>query len=210
MYALYECRGRMRYWRLFFVLFLLTFTITGCHRRRERTLPPPQAQAPIITTLPPLPPLILHPVVQPIPIPPPPPPQPVKLKEKQPERIRHRRVARKPTPDTTEPASHPSSSAGGAGAAPGQPAGNSTLVGKLSADDSSTNPDQTAQTQNLIKYTEDLLKKVSPQQQEQHKDTVAQIGSFLAQARQALSTNDQVGAQTLANKARILVDELLK
>lgn len=80
----------------------------------------------------------------------------------------------------------------------------------LSADDSATNPDQTTQTRNLIRYTEDRLKSVSPQRQEQHKDTVAQIGSFLAQARQALSTNDQVGAQTLANKAKILVDELLK
>ncbi len=207
MYALYECRGRMRYWRLFFVLFLLTFTITGCHRRRERILPPPRAQAPIIRTLPPLPPLTLHPVVQPIPIPPPPPPQPVKLKEKNPERIRHRRVARKLEPDTSASESRPSSAEGSAGA--GQ-SSSSAVVGTLSADDSSTNPDQTAQTQNLIKYTEDLLKKVSPQQQEQHKDTVAQIGSFLAQARQALSTNDQVGAQTLANKAKILVDELLK
>ncbi len=35
----------MRYLRLFSVLLLLSFAITGCHRRRVRALPPPQAQA---------------------------------------------------------------------------------------------------------------------------------------------------------------------
>ncbi len=179
----------MRYWRLFFVLFLLTFSITGCHRRRVRVAPPPQAQAPIIRTLPPLPSFAQQPVLPP-------------------EHIQHRRVTRKSAPDTTAPESHPSSAEGADSA--DQTSNSTTVVGTLSADDSATNPDQTAQTKNLIQYTEDLLKKVSPQQQEEHKDTVAQIGSFLAQARQALSTNDQVGAQTLANKAKILVDELLK
>lgn len=201
----------MRYWRPFSVFFLLTFTITGCHRRPVPVSPPPQAQAPIITSLPPLPSLMLHPVLlaEPMLAPPTPSvPQPAAPTEKPPEQIRRRRVERRPVPDTTAPESRPSSAEDATGAE--QPSGSSATVGMLSADDSATNPDQTTQTRNLIRYTEDRLKSVSPQRQEQHKDTVAQIGSFLAQARQALSTNDQVGAQTLANKAKILVDELLK
>lgn len=200
----------MRYWRLFFVLFLLTFSITGCHRKRVRVAPPPQAQAPIIRTLPPLPSFAQQPVLlaEPLLAPPSPLPATVTPKQKSPEHIQHRRVTRKSAPDTTAPESHPSSAEGADSS--DQTSNSTTVVGTLSADDSATNPDQTAQTKNLIQYTEDLLKKVPPQQQEEHKDTVAQIGSFLAQARQALSTNDQVGAQTLANKAKILVDELLK
>ena len=62
----------------------------------------------------------------------------------------------------------------------------------------------------LIDSTEIQLKKLSTQQQAAHKDAIAQVNSFLVQARQALSTNDVVGAQTLANKAKILIDELLK
>jgi enamine deaminase RidA (YjgF/YER057c/UK114 family) len=95
------------------------------------------------------------------------------------------------------------------GAEPAASSG-SALVGQLSAADSGDNPNHTVQTERLIQSTETLLKKVSPQRQAQHKDDVAQVNSFLAQAKQALNMNDLVGAQTLANKAKIMVDELLK
>lgn len=201
----------MRYWRLSFVLFLLTFTISGCHRRPEPVLPPPQAQAPIISTLPPIPPLNLQTVqlatTEPQ-QPSPPPPAPTEPPKKQ-ARVRHHRATHKPEGEPAATESRPSSPGTEASAPPADSAG-STLVGKLSADDSTTNPDQTVQTQHLIEYTEGLLKKLSPQQQAAHKDTVSQVGSFLAQAKQALSMNDLVGAQTLANKAKILLDELSK
>jgi hypothetical protein len=85
-----------------------------------------------------------------------------------------------------------------------------TIIGQLSADDSTATPSDAAQTKRLIDSTEDKLKKLSTKQQTEHKDSVAQVYSFLAQARQALNMNDVVGAQTLANKAKILVDELSK
>jgi hypothetical protein len=208
----------MRYWRLLFVSFLLTFSIAGCHRKPERALPPPQAQPPIISTLPAMPPLTLHAVelAQPTPAQPVPPPAATTLPpKKHPSKVRRRRTTPKTEPDTetteTRPATTGTPASGAAAAtAPPPPASTTALIGQLSADDSAATPTQAAQTKSLIDSTERELKKLSTKQQTDHKDAVAQVNSFLAQARQALNMNDVVGAQTLANKAKILVDELLK
>jgi len=185
----------MRYWRLFFVSFLLTFSIAGCHRKMEEALPPPQAQAPAVAPPPTLPPLILEPVILAgaTPAQPAPPPVEAPPPKKRAAKARHRRPAAKakheskPT-ETQTPAT--------------------AIIGQLSADDATASRSEVAQTQHLIDTTENKLKKLSTSQQTEHKDAVAQVASFLSQARQALSMNDVVGAQTLANKARILVDEL--
>jgi hypothetical protein len=203
----------MRYWRLTFVSFLLTFSIAGCHRKVERALPPAHAEAPIVSTMPALPPLTVKPVIlvesQPTPAAAPPPvvaPPP----KKQTAKVRHHHVT--PKPDTegestdTKSAASPATSSGAPANPPAAPA--TAIIGQLSADDSAATPTDAAQTKHLIDSTEKQLKKLSTQQQTEHKDAVAQVDSFLAQARQALSMNDMVGAQTLANKAKILVDEL--
>jgi hypothetical protein len=202
----------MRYWRLTVVSFLLTFSIAGCHRKVERALPPPQAQAPIVSTMPAMPPLVLNPVIlvqsQPAPaaVPPPvvaPPPK------KQNAKVRHHHTTPKTETEgestETKPPAAPATSPATPSAAPA-----TAIIGQLSADDSAATPTDAAQTKHLIDSTENQLKKLSTQQQTEHKDAVAQVDSFLAQARQALSMNDLVGAQTLANKAKILVDELSK
>ncbi len=212
----------MRYLRLFSVLVLSTFAITGCHRRQEQVVPPPQAQAPIVTTLPPVPPLTF-PNVQlgnPKPAPrvvhtaPPPPPRKPPV-----EKAHRRRVPRKPKSDTT---TTPTTSASGSSSPPAAtsdaatstppaaPASSASLLGQLSADDATINPRQNAQTQRLIQHTEIRLRRISRTQQAQHKDAIAQVSSFLTQAKQAWAMNDIVGAETLANKAKILLDELLK
>lgn len=204
----------MRYWRLFFVSFLLTFAIAGCHRKPERALPPPHAQAPIVGALPAMPPLTLDAVQLSQPEPPPPaapPPAAAPPPKKHTAKVRHHRATPKIEPETAATEPQPATVGNAAnGAAPAAPAATTAILGQLSADDSSTTPTEAAKTKHLIDFTEDQLKKLSIQQQTEHKDAVAQVNSFLAQARQALSMNDVVGAQTLANKARILVDELLK
>jgi hypothetical protein len=202
----------MRYWRLFVVSFLLTFTISGCHRRRQQVLPPPQAQAPVVNVLPPLPSLTLQTVqlATPKPAPPPAQPAPVEQAKKHPERTRRRQSSHKTESENAAGAPRSSSSGSSTREAASISPTNSSVVGKLSADDSASSPDQTARTQRLIDSTENLLKRVSARQVSQHKNDIAQVDSFLAQARQALSMNDLVGAQTLANKAKIMVDELLK
>jgi hypothetical protein len=193
----------MRYWRLVFVSFLLTFLIAGCHHKVERAVPPPQAQAPPITPAPTLPPLTSESVilagatpaaVVPPPVETPPPPKPA-------AKIRHRRITSKAKAES-EPTETPTTVPNATPA--------TTIIGQLSAEDATATPSSAAQTQRLITATENKLKKLSARQQADHKDAVSQVASFLSQARQALSMNDVVGAQTLANKAKILVDELSK
>jgi len=198
----------MRYLRLFSVLLLLSLSLTGCHHRQARVVPAPQTQPPIVTTLPPIPPLTFPDVqlAQPKPevpvvkqAPPPSPP-----KKSHPERVRHHRAVHKAEPETSSKTSPPESSPAGSSAE--QP---TATLGQLSADDASS-PNQGGQTRQLIQESEERLKKLSNDQREKHKEDVAQVISFLAQANQAWTTSDFVGAQTLANKAKILLDELLK
>ncbi len=194
----------MRYLRLFSVSFLLAFTITGCHRKQEQVLPPPQAQAPIVSTLPPMPPLTFPdvqlakpesatPVVQAAPPESVPPPA---------KHVRHHRARHKTDTGTAATESTPNPAPAAASGA--------TALGQLSADDAAVSPDQTAQTEHLIQSLESRLKKMPKSQQAKHKEDIAQANSFLAQAKQAWTMNDRVGAQTLANKAKILLDELSK
>ncbi|MGA7706664.1 MAG: hypothetical protein WCD77_02660 [Acidobacteriaceae bacterium] len=197
----------MRYWRLLVVSFLLMLSIAGCHRKPERALPPPHAQAPTIIPAPTLPMFSPKPgiLAQAQPTPPVTPPPVAPPPKKHAAKVRHHRPPSKDeTPsDSTEP--QPTAESATAPSAPG-----TAVIGQLSADDASATPADAAQTKHLIDETENKLKKLSAQQQAEHKDSVAQVASFLAQARQALNMNDLVGAQTLANKAKILVDELSK
>ncbi len=208
----------MRFLRLFSVLLLSTFAVTGCHHRQERAAPPPQAQAPIVTTLPPIPPLTFPdvqlnkpkpaaPVVQPV-VPPPEPKVPA-------PRTRHRHVKHKVDPDGTAAATatSPGTSTSTTPEAPApatKPTSGAAALGQLSADDATTGSHQNVQTEQLIKDTEDRLSKIPNVQDATQKEAIAQVSSFLTQAKQALGMNDVVGAQTLANKAKILLDELLK
>ena len=197
----------MKYLRLFSVVFLLSVSITGCHRRSQQAIPPPQAEPPIISTLPPMPPFALQSVElgKPEPVAPAPPPSEPVIAPKKHTRARHHRVTHKPesTPPSTTPAPSITSTAS-------TPAVGASPIGQLSADDASSNPKESEQTHQLIQSTEKRLKNLSGAQQAAHKDAIAQVQSFLNQAKQALSMNDFVGAQTLANKAKILLDELLK
>ena len=206
----------MRYLRLFTVGLLLSFAITGCHRRPASATPPPQAQAPIVTTLPPVPPLAFPnvelpqpksstPVKQPAPAP--------KPKAQPAEPVRHRRTKHKVTPakestvvDNDSHADSPESAHPGSN---GSAVAGAAALGKLSADDAAADPHQNIQVEQLILRTEARLKKVSRSQRNRHKDAVAQIASFLSQAKQAWAMNDVIGAQTLVNKAKILLDELV-
>jgi hypothetical protein len=217
----------MQYLRLLSVTFLSTLVITGCHHAPELAAPPPQAQAPIVATLPPIPPLAFPdvqiekpkpkpPVVQAAVVPPPP--------KKHIGKSYHHRVIHKPESETAEngtpaspaqPVVTPSTTTAPAGTA--QPADAATepssaaaVLGQLSADDATVNPNQNRQTEHLIERTEVRLKRLSRSQQSHHKEAIVQVESFLTQAKQAFAMNDVVGASTLANKAKILLDELLK
>jgi len=204
----------MRYLRLFSVLFFLTFTITGCHRKREQAVPPPQAQAPIVSTLPPVPPLTFPNVElgQPKSKPPAAPPSASpKPRKTIPVHQRRHLKPHKREPDTTAASS--GTSATDKPQTPTPPparASSAAVLGQLSTDDATANPVQKAEIKQVIQSTQNSLKKLSNDQRTKRKDDIAQVKSFLQQAEQAWNMNDLVGAQTLANKAKILIDEILK
>lgn len=194
----------MRHLLRFSVLLLLSLAIAGCHHRRKAVLPPRQAEAPIVTKLPPIPPLTVpnvqlgkpEPPAPVVPFPPVELPKVVKAPAHHRRPIRHRSEAAE---DNTKPSVPSKDEVSGA-----------EVLGPLSTGDAATNPHQDEATQHLIESTEDRLGKVSKSQRSHHKEALAQIQSFLSQAQQAWAMNDMVGAQTLANKAKIMLDELLK
>ncbi|MGC1782840.1 MAG: hypothetical protein WA708_10000 [Acidobacteriaceae bacterium] len=209
----------MRYLRLFSVSFLLTIAIAGCHRRQVRVVPQPQAQAPIVATLPPMPPLTLQDVelAKAAPAKPAPPQvHPETTQKKQVARKHHRRNMHKPEMERPESGeagsaatnSEPTGSAPSAGSPATVP--KTAVLGQLSADDAAAGPDQKEQTRRIIQHTENRLKKLSSAERTKHMNDIAQVDSFLKQAEQAWNMNDLVGAQTLANKAKILMDDLSK
>ena len=181
-------------------LALVALSCTGCSHLPWHKNPPPKAQAPAIQPKPAVPapaPKPAPPPVVPAPAPPPAPapapaPKPVK------KHIYHHKP---------KPAAKPATAA--APAAPAAPQANS-LVGMLSEGDAAGNPALRKQTTNLIAATQRRLQSVRASRMAARKDTVTQVRLFLSQARQAMAMNDLQGANTLATKAKILVDELLR
>lgn len=85
----------------------------------------------------------------------------------------------------------------------------STPIGKLTTGDSSSGNQKAKQqdTQSLIQQTEEGLDHLRPSTAKQ-KSTAAQTRVFLEQAKEALVAGDTDGANTLATKAKLLLDEL--
>lgn len=213
----------MKYLRLASASVLLMVAATGCHRKQPQALPPPQAQAPTITPKPA--PATVPPSTQPVlqAAPPgtsasPPPSTPATPPETKSTQVHHHPFARKKqtTPASSTDANSDAETASKESSAPAKrasnpPAGSArAAIGQLSAADATSSPDHGRETRNLINATQERLGDLTDAQKSQHQASLLQVASFLDQAKQALSTNDLDGAQTLANKAKILLDELLK
>jgi hypothetical protein len=189
----------MRQLRLFLLATIVSITVAGCRHQAVQAPPPPQQQAPIVTTLPPIPPLtfpdvqLAKPTPAPAPVPVEAAPPPVKPKTKHLHRRHHHTPASPEEPTTKTPADASSATA---------------VLGNLSADDSNGNPSQSQRTDRLIRSCEERLKHLSRTQQARNAQAIEQIRSYLAQAQQAMSTNDTAGGETLAMKAKILLDEM--
>jgi hypothetical protein len=83
-------------------------------------------------------------------------------------------------------------------------------IGQLStANDNAGTPDRRTIVE-LIASTESGVKKITRALSPDEKKTVAQIQTYLAKARDALKVDDLTGADTLATKAHLLLDELVK
>jgi hypothetical protein len=82
-----------------------------------------------------------------------------------------------------------------------------SAIGQLSTGDPS---DIRQQTANSITETERGLKDLGRKLNEQEQKTAAQIREFLKEAKNALTSGDVDGAQTLAAKAKVLLGELTR
>ena len=82
-----------------------------------------------------------------------------------------------------------------------------SAIGQLSMGDPT---DTQRETTNLIASTQQGLNAISNRLNWQQQKTAEQIREFLKQAKAALASGDVDGAHTLAAKAKVLLDELLK
>jgi hypothetical protein len=123
----------------------------------------------------------------------------------------HRSARRKPSPAktgaTTETASAPEKPQTEI-AASGTP--DASPIGQLTAGGDATNIQQRHDIEQLINNTENGLDKIGRTLNTDEQKTAVQIRTFLTKAKQALTDNDLDGANTLATKAKVLLDELRK
>lgn len=113
---------------------------------------------------------------------------------------------KKPVGDTQLAAGESTGESAGesAGVSPGVSTGVSA-IGQLSSGDL---PDQWRETADSITATESGLNNIHDTLSTPERKTAAQIRRFLKQAKQALTSGDIDGAQTLVAKAKVLLKEL--
>lgn len=167
--------------------------LTGCfhhHRQMAQIQPlapplvetPPPAAPPQVVTAP-EPPAAAEEKPESAPEPPP--------KPEPKRRVRHYKPAPKDTsPPTTDVAEN-----------------SVPAIGQLSSGDP---PNLRLQTQNSIDNTERQLAGIKGNLSDQDKHTIEHIKEFLKQAKQALASGDVDGANTLAQKAQVLLAEVVR
>jgi hypothetical protein len=197
------------------VVTVLLLSLPGCENK-AKTAPPPQAQAPVpvlppskmvhVPSLPPLPPPPLGDVA--VATDPPENPEPV-----HPQKPAHH----KPSPaKPANPADVAAAQTGDKAAPPSQTqaanAGASEVspIGQLSSSGEGATSPGRQDIEHLISDTENGLNGIKRALTGDEQTTSTQIKTFLVKAKQALADNDLDGAQTLANKAKVLLEELTK
>jgi hypothetical protein len=181
----------------------------GCSHR-NKVLPPQQAQAPV-----PPPYMMAHyPALPPLPPPNAPRVELASVQETPPAPRPHRASHRKPSPAKTSPASETTTEKQPqqqtTEVASAAPAPDASPIGQLTAGEDATNIQQRRDVEQLITNTENGLDRISRNLNTDEQKTAVQIRTFLTKAKQALADNDLDGANTLATKAKVLLNELTK
>jgi hypothetical protein len=198
------------------VIFVVLMILSGCPTK-TKTAPPAQAEAPIlppskmvhIPELPGLPPPPLRDVVvataqaeNPGPV------HPHKVaRRKSSAAVQAKATAQQEAPSTAasdkpDPA-QTQQATNGAGT-------DVSPIGQLSSTGESANSQGRYNVERLISDTENGLNGIKRTLSSEEQLTSTQIRTFLAKAKQALAENDLDGAQTLADKAKVLLQELTK
>jgi hypothetical protein len=202
-------------------LFLLPLILSGCFHRSSAPPLPPQTNAPIIPAQRPAP----------NPNPPPPPqttpspvtttvePEPPKptSKPKHAQSAQNKKSksstakvsndspstnATTANPSATKPAPPQQASAEGA------PAG--SVIGQLTSGENGNSSQRHQEALQIIENTGQGLMNLKRSLSDQELETATQIRTFLRQAKEALNAEDVDGAMNLANKAKVLLAELIK
>jgi hypothetical protein len=95
-------------------------------------------------------------------------------------------------------------------AANGTPTADASPIGQLSSSVEGADSQDRHDIEKLINNTENGLTGIKRTLSTDEQLTSTQIKTFLTKAKQALADNDLDGAQTLATKAKVLLDELTK
>lgn len=196
--ALRLLRGRSR---VIWVLFIAV-SLAGCHHRNTWTPPAPGSLAPVeLPALPQaenLPEIATEtpPVYEP-PSPPPTAPRPVR---------------RRPTPPRESSSNQPDQPAAGQGNAAAEPDNSEVAelaIGSLSSGGDST-PQNAQQARDLITQIQKRIAALPRSVASQQRNALRQVNNFLKHAQQALDSGDAEGAMNLANKARLVMDDIEK
>ena len=170
----------------------LMMGLSGCHKR-PHVSPLPQILTPVALETPPspkTPPMVEAPDVEM-------PPTPIASAAARPRR-------RRPTPPVKAPlASEPIQ------VASTEPAPEVAAIGALTAG-GDTNPRMQQDAMDLIASIEKRLNALPAHKVEEQKTQISKVKNFLRQAQEALSSGDAEGAKTLATKAKLLLDDLVK
>jgi len=173
---------------------VLSFALSGCHKKP--VVPPlPAITQPVdLATAPPL-------ETQVAKVPPVNQPAPVAAAAEKPRRERRRTAPRNnaSTPAPTEVAS----------AEPPPPGPEETAIGNLSTGGDAS-PRARQEASDLIASIEKRLNALPAQKVEAEKTQISKIKNFQRQAQDALTSGDAEGAKTLATKAKLLLDDLEK
>lgn len=185
------------------VVALLAMSLSGCQKQAKAPVQP-QAEAPIlppskmvyIPNLPALPPPSLPDVA--VATTPPETPEPVHSRKV----TRHKSSVARSDAQGTEKNEQPATQAGNNAATDASP------IGQLSSTEETVSSQGRQSIERQITDTENGLNGIKRALSSDEQLTSTQIKTFLTKAKQALAENDLDGAQTLADKAKVLLQEL--
>ncbi len=182
----------LRWLRQGIMLTVVSVAATGCHRRTRLAAPPPLPPPPKVALMPAGEPETSEVSAQPLPR------IPAPTKAVQPKIRRPKKI---------EPVEPPPPPVQVATAEP--PPDGAAVIGSLTTGGPAA-PAEQQRAGAAIVEVEKRLAGVPAAALDAQKDGMARVRNFLKQAHDALSSGDADGAMTLATKAKVLLDDLLK
>jgi hypothetical protein len=181
----------------------LCVVLAGCHHQPQAPALPPKAQTPSIY-LPPPPQPNLRPMEAPLPS------EVTEVKPTVKPRVKPKKHVRKPEAEKTEKAEETSQAPVPATVPADTGVSSATAALGALAPGGTSSPQQQQAVANHIAAVTRRLQELPAQSAVAQRQQVSQVRQFLKQATDALKTGDAEGADNLATKAGLLLDDLTK